>query len=101
VTLNLLKCRHNDTSFTVNSKTFNICGFCWRCDCTNSAELIVHIAVALSCIYLQQTPGSLNQAVEFGAIDIPIAVTVGENFVCVLLDNGTVKCFGSNDSGLN
>eukprot|EP00953_Heterococcus_sp_UTEX-ZZ885_P003931 2626-Heterococcus_DN1.PRE.1 len=65
----------------------------------NSAELIVHIAVALSYIYLQQTPGSLNQTVEFGAIDIPIAVTVGENFVCVLLDNGTVKCFGSNDSG--
>jgi Regulator of chromosome condensation (RCC1) repeat len=48
---------------------------------------------------MQQTPGSLNQTIDFGEVDIPIAVTVGDNFVCALLDNGTVKCFGSNESG--
>ncbi len=46
-----------------------------------------------------QEMGDALHAIDLGAGRTAIQVAAGDKFTCVLLDNGTVKCFGDNASG--
>jgi Regulator of chromosome condensation (RCC1) repeat len=42
-----------------------------------------------------QVPGSVGRKIPLGTNRKAVDVAVGESAVCVLLDNGTVKCWGT------
>ena len=47
-------------------------------------------------------PGEMGDnlpAIDLGTDRTAVAIAVGSSHVCVVLDNGTVKCWGSNSSG--
>ncbi len=43
--------------------------------------------------------GDALLAIDLGAGRTATAISAGDNFTCVLLDNAAVKCFGDNASG--
>jgi alpha-tubulin suppressor-like RCC1 family protein len=45
-----------------------------------------------------ETPGSVGP-VDLGAGRTAIGISAGEGFTCALLDNGTVRCWGTNNFG--
>ncbi len=45
-----------------------------------------------------ETPGSVGP-VDLGTKRTPVAITGGNDHTCVILDNGRVRCWGSNGSG--